>query len=46
MLYSERGRRDVSKTSIGGQLTDNCERKAQNLRGKWRKSKPNELKCH
>ena len=28
------------------QLTDNCEWKAQNLRGKWRKSKPNELKCH
>ena len=28
------------------QLTDNCEWKAQNLRGKLRKSKPNELKCH
>ena len=28
------------------QLTDNCEWKAQNLWGKWRKSKPDELKCH
>ena len=28
------------------QLTENCEWKAQNLRGKWRKSEPNELKCH
>ena len=28
------------------QLTDNCEWKAQNLQGKWRKSKPNELKFH
>ena len=27
-------------------LTHNCEWKAQNLRGKGRKSKPNELKCH
>ena len=26
-------------------LTDNCEWKALNLLGKWRKSKPNEFKC-